>query len=293
MPPEMSPFAALIDDAAIFPPGEAPLPAAVRQHHDYRSNGRNAFVGPFVVGAGSLFELAALVSLELFPGGLPVSVVVPPGGLSAALDVVDQLPNLTLAGVEVKLAGAQGAEDEIRDVSALHAQRIPAAALFVEVGRPTDEPSPDWCDAVATVARCGARLKFRTGGVTMDTFPSEKAMAIAITTAVTAHAPFKCTAGLHNAVRHSDPHTGFEHHGFLNILLATADALDGAREPEVRNRLQERSGSALAAAARSRTDAGLHAARSMFVSYGSCSVDEPLADLRTLDLLHLDNLEST
>ena len=40
--------------------------------------------------------------------------------------------------------------------------------------------------------------------------------------------PFKCTAGLHNAVRHRAADTGFEHHGFLNVLLATRQAFDGA-----------------------------------------------------------------
>ena len=39
--------------------------------------------------------------------------------------------------------------------------------------------------------------------------------------------PFKCTAGLHRAVRHTGD-DGFEHHGFLNVLLATRRAFDGA-----------------------------------------------------------------
>ena len=45
--------------------------------------------------------------------------------------------------------------------------------------------------------------------------------------------PFKCTAGLHHAVRHRAADTGFEHHGFLNVLLAVAAALTGEDAGEV------------------------------------------------------------
>ena len=41
--------------------------------------------------------------------------------------------------------------------------------------------------------------------------------------------PFKCTAGLHHAVRYTDPTTGFRHHGVLNILVATARAVPAGR----------------------------------------------------------------
>ena len=75
----------------------------------------------------------------------------------------------------------------------------------------------------------GLRLKFRTGGLTADAFPSAAELAACIDAALDRETPFKCTAGLHHAVRHTDPETGFEHHGFLNVLLATRVALDGGR----------------------------------------------------------------
>ena len=44
--------------------------------------------------------------------------------------------------------------------------------------------------------------------------------------AVSAGLPFKLTAGLHEAVRHTNAETGFTHHGFLNLVLAAARCVD-------------------------------------------------------------------
>jgi hypothetical protein len=94
--------------------------------------------------------------------------------------------------------------------------------------------------------------------------------------------PFKCTAGLHHAVRHDDPATGFAHHGFLNVLLATQALLAGGSVDDAAHLLDERDGDALAARA---TDEVLASARRWFTSFGSCSVTEPLEDLHSLGLL--------
>jgi hypothetical protein len=42
--------------------------------------------------------------------------------------------------------------------------------------------------------------------------------------------PFKATAGLHHAPRNADPQTGFELHGFRNLLIAAGAARGGAGE---------------------------------------------------------------
>ena len=93
--------------------------------------------------------------------------------------------------------------------------------------------------------------------------------------------PFKCTAGLHDAVATTTP-SGFTHHGFLNVLVATVRAFDGAATDEVVALLEQRDAGALVAAAR---DERPRRARRWFTSFGSCSVTEPLDDLIALGLL--------
>ncbi|WP_371825960.1 hypothetical protein [Nonomuraea turcica] len=86
-------------------------------------------------------------------------------------------------------------------------------------------------------------------------------------------------------MRHSAADTGFEHHGFLNVLLATAALLDGADTTRAAEVLAERSADALAAAARQLSDLHIARLRNRFRSFGTCSVTEPLTDLTGLGLL--------
>ena len=95
-------------------------------------------------------------------------------------------------------------------------------------------------------------------------------------------ASFKATAGLHNAVRHTDPQTGFTHHGFLNLLVATARMQSGG---DVLDALQSMDAAALSEEAGALSDQAQHAARSVFASYGSCSLTDPITDLSNLGLL--------
>ena len=77
--------------------------------------------------------------------------------------------------------------------------------------------------------------------------------------------PFKCTAGLHHAMRRG------EEHGFLNILAATT--APNARLEDV---LAEEDAAALDLEAPD---------RALFTSFGSCSWREPVDDLEALGLL--------
>ena len=53
-------------------------------------------------------------------------------------------------------------------------------------------------------------------------------------------------------MRHRDHETGFEHHGFLNVLLATRRAFDGGTVAEVAEVLDDHYANDLVALARAR-----------------------------------------
>ena len=139
-------------------------------------------------------------------------------------------------------------------------------------------------DRIAEERRAGRRVsaKFRTGGLAAELFPTPVELAAVICACRDRDLPFKLTAGLHHALRHTDPETGFTHHGFLNILVATAAAVDGAEVAEVAELLAATDPVPLIEPARARRDGG----RELWVGFGSCSVVDPLTDLIRLGLVN-------
>jgi hypothetical protein len=152
--------------------------------------------------------------------------------------------------------------------------------VYVEL--PQTSPDHAWLAAADVVAEGEHRLKLRTGGLEAEKFPTPETLAGWIDAALDRETPFKCTAGLHHAIAHRDHETGFPHHGFLNVLLATRQAFDGASRSEVATLLADHYPNDLVALART---ADLAGARRWFVSFGSCSITEPLDDLVGLGLV--------
>ena len=280
-------YVGLVDDAAVFPPGNAPLSDAVEQHVARRSEPWSTLVGSFVLKDTDLPQVRGTTAR------LSVVCTGGAGQIAGPLGLAQKL-GLDVVGLEIALRDLDDLAGNARRVvaavdeakSGLDAELADALDVFVELpGRAT----PGWlaaADEVAAREDLGLRLKFRTGGLDADLFPSEATLASWIEAALDRETPIKCTAGLHNALRHRDPETGFEHHGFLNVLAATRVALDGG---DVEAALAERDGAALVAAL---PDADtLVRTRRWFTSFGSCSVTDPRDDLVALGLVAADSTE--
>lgn len=273
----------LVDDAALFPPGNAPMPVAVAEHRRHRAAPYAEFVGPLLCPAGRWEELTGYLTGEPLDIGL-----IGDAGPEHLLDTARRAladPRVRLVQLECPAAAGPVAA---RDTGLLlDTVGDEAVHLFVELPR-----GEGWLDAVGALAELPTRhfvgAKLRTGGSAAAAFPTDDELAAFVTRAMAADHPFKLTAGLHRAVRHTDPATGFEHHGYLNVLAAVGLGWS-ARPPfgGVRDAIAERSAAPLVAVARQLAGQPAEASesRTWFWSYGSCSVAEPLADLVELGLL--------
>jgi hypothetical protein len=145
--------------------------------------------------------------------------------------------------------------------------------VFVEL--PLDD---DLEQNVEQVKAAGAFAKVRCGG---ERTPTSAELARFVRVCSDAGLPFKASAGLHHAIRSG------EAHGFLNVLAA---ALDPERAEEA---LGEDDPAAFTVGSDGFAWSGLEAdttalarmRRERFRSFGSCSFEEPVDELRALAIL--------
>jgi hypothetical protein len=268
-----------VDDAAVFPPGNAPLAEAVAAHRGHRGAWYAQMVGPLLVPASSLRELPGLLA----PAERPEIGLVGDTGLAALPDVVaaaDRRVRLR----QVEVAVAKRGEDPQPGLEYLLGLLAgwPHVTGYAEI--PLSTGLQNALDTVAQARAGGSTVaaKFRTGGLAAELFPTPIELAAVICACRDRRVPFKLTAGLHNAVRHVDPETGFVHHGFLNVLVAVLAAVaDEAEVADIAEVLATTDSLSLVEVARGRMEVD----RPLWVGFGSCSIDEPLADLSRLGLM--------
>ncbi|MGQ0840500.1 hypothetical protein [Actinokineospora sp.] len=270
-------FARFVDDAALFPPGNAPMSAAVRSHLDGRDGDHAGFMGVFLCQASRLPELITeLVKAKpAKPVALSLLIDTGLGGVPKALSIVESRAELLALRMVEMPAPADVDDVWLERVN----EFVPEDVIRVVEPR---RGGPEWLEGIRRVVEHGSWPKIRCGGLSREAFPSVDEVADFLAVISAGEASFKATAGLHNAIRHTDEATGFTHHGFLNLLVATSRLLSGG---DVRGALSATDGAALAKEAGDLTDQAAHAVRAVFGSYGSCSLAEPIADLEGLGLL--------
>lgn len=314
----------LIDYAGLFPPAKLPMPAACESFARARMGNHEWILGRFVCPVSRLREFSAAAAAmmpgtyatsgyrEYAEGQLPwrVSALIDGELLSDletihrfndhhaheqnGLAVIDALemkvdPSSPTAGGASLSEILDGAIDEIPEE--IYPYFEPPAAMIME---------GDVRGFIAALSGEPVGAKIRTGGVVREAFPSPAAVARFMAACEHAKVPFKATAGLHHPVRAEYPLT-YEPgcprgvmHGFLNVFLAAImlrthgvdatrlEAILGESDPKAFHFTPEgvRWNGLFAEAAQ------IARAREAFcVSYGSCSFDEPVEELRRLGLL--------
>lgn len=264
-------FENFIDDAAVFPPGLASLPDAVSKHLENQGLSAARFTGPLVLPLKDVAEASRLADGAPFD----VSVVAPPGRFTDVTALLDTMPRTTrVAAVELKVDsdGEITLDEQLAAASAFAADRD-GLAVWIELPFTLVDS-----DRLGWIRDNGLGLKFRTGGVTRSLYPTPAELLAVLHTAVDAGLEFKLTAGLHRALRYSEPGDGevLDHFGFLNIAAAVV-ALRAGEPDRAEVLLSSDDGPDLLRAVQADGDW-----RSSFVSFGACSVLEPLTTLNEL-----------
>ncbi|MDG4806586.1 hypothetical protein O7634_07430 [Micromonospora sp. WMMD1120] len=273
----------LVDDAAVFPPGSAALSDALTAHRRHRAAWYADLVGPLLLPASTVTagELTGLVDPD---AGLVIGLIGDTGIGKLPFALSFLAPDGVTAR-QVEVAVAKRGEDPLPGIAELLrlTDELPGVeTVYAEL--PLTFGLMGALDALAAARAAGTPIaaKFRTGGLAAELFPTPAELAAVICACRDRNLPFKLTAGLHQAVRHLDPETGFTHHGYANVLAATVAAADGAGVGTVAELLTVVDPRPLLARATERLDTP----RPLWVGFGSCSILEPLTDLIRLGLVN-------
>ena len=287
-------LAAMVDYAGLFPPAKLSLREAIANYARYRQTPYSCLLGRFVIPISRLAELETLIadkSLE--------NTIASPWSLSVILSEnweleLEQIQNINsqnkigIASLEFKLLPPE----EIKRAS----DRLPTKIeSFFEI--PLDKNLETYLE-VLQATKAGAKI--RTGGLTAEAFPSVDKLCRFILASAKARVPFKATAGLHHLLPGKYP-VSYEPdsfftimQGFFNLSIVTAlvygqkviqsEALTILQESSITSfKFQE---DHITWKDISLNLAELQKARQYFFrSFGSCSFQEPLDELRELKLL--------
>jgi len=294
-------MSAVIDYAGLFPPAKLDMAPTVANYRRIREGRDRWMLARLIVPVARLAEFERSAD-----GVLPVnrdlphddswriSAITAPAedpGFAADLDAIAAFNE---AHAQRGAGGAfiDAIELRVNDAGALEsALDAMPAELYPYFELPIDR---DVRGFVAALAEMDAGAKVRTGGTDAAAHPSPEALARFIDACRLARVPFKATAGLHHAVRQDVAAVGTKQFGFLNVLLGAAlrwhDRVDAAgllellRDEDPGHFVLDDRGAAWCD--RRLSVADLEQARERFLhSFGSCSFDEPLEELRSRRML--------
>jgi hypothetical protein len=278
-------FAGLVDDAASLPSMSVRHGSAFAEHRRHQSAWYAGMVGLLVVRASTITDLIRAGSLD----GLEL-VVVADTGMDRLADAVGLLADGKATVRRVEAAVAKRGEDPLPGLRRLMAvgERLPEIAVSAEI--PLTWGLMEALDVVAASSegRPGMFAKFRIGGLAAELFPAPAALAAVICACRDRKVKFSLSSGLHRAIRHNDPETGFTHHGVLNILAGCLAAAKGAAVAVVGDRIAATDAVPLVEMVR----AGRDLPRPLWTGFSTWRIDEVVADLQAFGLLGPDSAAS-
>lgn len=278
----------LIDYAGLFPPAGLDMARAVANYARYRTSPQSWALGRFIVPAARLQEFEQHFVPDRTPWHLSALI---------GTNVADDLAQVTEFNArhqhEAVVDTLEAKAATTKEVAELRHQTPDGLILYFEIPVGED-PKP----LVGAIRAAHSRAKIRTGGLTQEMFPPAAEIVRFLETCISASVAFKATAGLHHPIRctkaltyEKDSPVGAMH-GFVNVFLTSALLLDGMPSTELEALLLDDDVSSFAFGDSSivwrghrLTQARLLESRALASSFGSCSFEEPIEDLRTLNLL--------
>jgi hypothetical protein len=281
----------VVDYAGLFPPSQVSMSIAVQNFNTYLKGEHSWMLGRFVVPAARLEEFSESAEECLDGKNLWRLSVLAGGNLSETLEQIEEF-NQTYDG-KAKIDSLEVKVEEATEITEAAKILPPELKTYFEF-----PPNDILADFITALALSKQRAKIRTGGVTVDAFPSTDEIIKFMRLCVAANIPFKATAGLHHPLRCVKPLTYETNaptgtmNGFLNLFLSACLLRQNLNSPQVHRLMNETDGENFEFEEEeifwTNQNISLNTInltrQKNAISFGSCSFTEPVEDLQKLEV---------
>lgn len=308
----------LIDYAGLFPPANLELKSAFINYLEYITKSSNSWIlGKFICPVSKLAELDKLIQDEKIVFTKQISFSVLGSSSVHSSEFLDSVSHdvslisdfkskysgkINVEAFEIRLPNdlfsinGDNALYEIIKLTAEKLDKINGKQIPIFFEAQPNENLSALAEALGKFYKSGGKAgyKLRTGGVEASAIPPSEKIAFAIRTCFDSEIPMKCTAGLHHPIRHYNAGVKTKMHGFINVFGAgILNVCFNLSENVITEILDDEnagnfhfSDSSFGWKEYHVLASRVREAREQFVvSYGSCSFDEPVEDLKKLNLL--------
>jgi hypothetical protein len=304
----------IIDYAGLFPPANLTLHNSYSNYLKYMESPHSRMLAKFIIPAGKLSDLAEIYERFDVNNKVPLSVLFNEAETEDAFNINLKNDIKAIKEFREKIADKAAAEAfELKVPADIKDDEEKLKRFLVNINSniekklkldvpvffesPADAVMPVVIEAISsfnkeTKTRYG--FKLRTGGVKKSYFPDAGVIATAIKIAQNHELPIKFTAGLHHPFRHFNEGVQTYMHGFINMFAASVlNCSHNINRHEIKEILLDENPdnfefhdtffkwknlvvlNSLIEDAR----------KDYIISFGSCSFEEPIDDLKVLELI--------
>lgn len=284
----------IVDYAGLFPPAKLDMQAAIANYIQAQHDTDHWMVSRFLLPISRLDEFSTLLPANVLQRGSVSAILTGKSEVELAQVRSFNAQNshvgnsITITSLEFSPLSP--------DVLATVLPQLPIGIeAFFEI--PLNQNLEPY---LAILKRFNVGAKIRTGGITIDAFPAANQLAETIMRFAEAQIPFKATAGLHHPLPAKYPLTYESNspkhlmYGFLNLAILAAlahqkritrvEAIEVLKTPTIDQFSFTKTGISWQRHYLHLSEIQV-SRQKFFRSFGSCSIQEPLNDLKHLHLL--------
>lgn len=299
----------ILDYAGVYPPAKLDFTSSYTNYCTYQNSAKAFMLGSFVCPIANLEDLG-----KSQPSGSPIEVAVISSPTQNQEEFFRQLesdvektksyfsnttPSHELYSFEVRLMSYDTDVEKCEKILNKLYSINKNVKIFLEVPflDGWENSVPEIISRISEQTICNAKI--RTGGLNQNAFPTVKQLQQFIYSCANNELPFKATAGLHYPVTHWDDEIKVNMHGFFNVFIA-AICMYHNYEHEIAEKILSSQNPSdfqfydeyAVICGTKITLEEIEQGRTFALSFGSCSLDEPIENLVSLGYIEKHYLKN-